>query len=315
VNRPALGQFDGTVLGGAHDHSAAALVSTDPVFGLHRESTYFHATLRDADGQLYSAMRRLADPPGWPARLLTRSSLATGLVDRHDLPVRTAASAAVSAELHGHTVVYSAPAGDSAVVFECKVGRDSLRWSEGAALTLSGHDVSQGLQWYLPDSAGSMLYVSRLFDVHGTFHGAPVQGIAGVDQVFLEPGRQNYVDDPLTERHLSMAWCTWANRYDDGTSESGHVAFGPGRFGFAVRSTSTGEVQVAAAVSGSLEVVGGSPDHARFEIDGGVWEYRVDDRGRCTPFGGPVLQSEGCLRRVGDTRTPVAWSASLEVPA
>jgi len=315
MNAPRLGGFGGAAVGGAHDHSVAALLDDRPVLGLRRESTYLFANLRDSSGQVYSAMRRRSDPPGWPNRLLTRSSVATGVIDRHDLPVRTAASAAISATLDDGAAVFSVPSTADAESFECRVSGDDLHWSEGAALSVGGSDVSQGLQWYLPDTAGSMLYVSRLFRVEGTFHDTPVRGIAGVDQVFLGPGRVNYVDDPLTERHLSLAWSTWANVYDDGTSESGHVAFGPGRFGFAVRSTSAGEVHVAQHVSGSLSLVGGSPDHATFEIDGAVWEYIVDERGHCAPLGGPVLQSEGCLRRVGDTRTPVAWSASLEVPA
>ncbi|MDO8389525.1 MAG: hypothetical protein Q7V57_03475 [Actinomycetota bacterium] len=315
MSAPRLGGFDGAVVGGAHDHDPSALLSGAPVLGLRRESTYLFASLRDADGRMYSAMRRQSDPAGWPNRLLTRSSLATGAIDRHDLPVRTAASAAISSTLRADEAVFSAPSSEGSEPFECTVTNTALRWSEGAALHLAGHDVSQGLQWYLPDAAGSMLYVSRLFHVEGTFHGTPVEGIAGVDQVFLEPGRANYVDDPLTARHLSLAWTTWANVYDDGTSESGHAAFGPGRFGFAVRSTNAGDVHVAQHVSGSLSLVGGSPDHATFEIDGAEWEYIVDDLGHCPPLGGPVLQSEGCLRRVGDTRTPLAWSASLEVPA
>lgn len=312
---PRLGGFDGAVVGGAHDHSATALLDATPVLGLRRESTYLFASLRDADDHVYSVMRRLCEPPGWPSRLLTRSSVASGVIDRHDLPVRTAASAAITGTLEDGTAVFSAPPADGAEPCECRVSADRLRWSEGMALAVAGSDVSQGLQWYLPDSAGSMLYVSRLFHLEGTFHDTAVRGIAGVDQVFLDPGRVNYVDDPLTERHLSLAWSTWANVYDDGSSESGHYAFGPGGFGFAVRSTGDGTVHVAGHVSGSLSLVGGSPDHATFEIDGEVWEYIVDERGHCAPLGGPVLQSEGCLRRVGDTRTPIVWSASMEVPA
>lgn len=307
--------FSGTVVAGAHDGELAALLSSAPVSGLQRESTYFHALLRDADGNLYSTMRRLCAPGGWPNRLFTRSSVATGHIDRHDLPVRTAASAAIDATLRDGAAVFAGPPADDCEPFAATVSATSLRWAEGAALDLAGDDISQGLQWHLQDAAGSELYVSRLFEVRGRFHDTPVHGIAGVDQVFLEPGRHNYVDDPITAGHLSLAWCTWANRYDDGSAESGHVAFGPGTFAFAVRSGSDGRVHAGTRINGAVELDGGSPDRARFEIDDEVWEYTADTNGRCVPLGGPVVQSEGCLRRVGDSRTPIVWSASMEVPA
>ena len=50
--------FSGAVRVGGYDHSPAALLSAEPVSGLYRESTYFIAHVLDADGHVYSAMRR-----------------------------------------------------------------------------------------------------------------------------------------------------------------------------------------------------------------------------------------------------------------
>ncbi len=312
---PRRGGFGGAVIGGAHDGDPHQLISAAPAFGLTRESTYLYGTLRDADENLYSVMRRRSHPGAWPTRLWTRSSLGANGLDRHDLALRSASTSKMAAIADGDSTRFVAAAVDGDQPMECTLGPERVDWSEGAILHVAGNDVSHGLQWYLPDPDGSMLYVSRLFIVDGHFDNVAVRGIVGIDDVFLEPGRRNYIDDPITAHHRSQAWCTWATLYDDGSSESGHVAFGPDRFGFGIRSASNGAVDIASNVSGTVTMHDGLPEHASFRIDGQDWEFVVDQHGRCAPTGGPVLQAEGWLRRGGETRRPTVWSASLEVPA
>lgn len=305
------------MIAGAHDGDPAFLLTNEPVLGLLRDSTYFYATLRDESGTLYSVMRRHTQPVAWPSRLWLRASSSTTGLSRLDLPQRSAAAAGVSAVAiaSGDGVCFAAEALGDDQPLACVVTATNLTWDEGAILHLSGTDISPGLQWHLPDADGSMLYVSRLFVVDGHLAGTPVRGVAGVDDVFLNAGRRNYVDDPITRHHLSTAWCTWATAYDDDIAESGHVACGPGRFGFAIRSTPSGEIQIGNHVGGDVTYFDGLPTHATFDIDGELWEFEVDQFGRCAPAGGPVLQAEGLFRRRGDTRRPTVWSASLEVPS
>ncbi len=312
---PRRGGFGGAVVGGAHDGDPHQLTSAAPAFGLTRESTYLYGTLRDADENLYTVMRRRSQSGAWPTRLWTRSSLGANGLDRHDLSFRSACTTSVAVVADRDSTRFEADAHGGDQPMECMLGPERVDWSEGAILHVAGNDVSPGLQWYLPDPDGSMLYVSRLFIVDGHFDNVAVRGVVGIDDVFLDTGRRNYVDDPITAHHRSQAWCTWATLYDDGSAESGHVAFGPDRFGFGIRSASNGAVDIATNVSGTVTMNAGLPEHASFRIDDQEWEFVVDQHGRCAPTGGPVLQAEGWLRRSGETRRPTVWSASLEVPA
>ena len=314
-SQPRRGGFGGAVIAGAHDGNPLRLLSDEAIFGLTRDSTYLFGMLRDADGRLWSVMRRRASAPSWPNRLWVRSSFGPAGLDRHDLPQRSATAARVMAAADRGSARFYADAADEDEPMTCTVGPDRVEWAEGSILQLSGSDVSQGLQWYLPDVDGSMLYASRLFAVDGHLLATPVRGIVGLEDVFLDPGRSNYVDDPITRHRLSTAWCSWATCYDDGTAESGHVAFGPGRFGFGMRSSADGALDIGAKVQGEVTLEDVAPVHATFEIDGQQWEFVVDPYGRCAPLGGPVRQAEGLFQRVGESRRPIVWSASLEVPA
>ena len=161
-----------------------------------------------------------------------------------------------------------------------------------------------------------MWYRSRIFRATGAVDGVPVDGFVGCDEVHLAPGRQNYVDDPLTATHLSEAWCTWATAYDDGSVEAGHVAFGRDGFAFGLRSTD-GVATVTTNVSGTVtHDAHGCPARIAFDVDGDRWEFVADARGfAAEPLPGPVRQAEGWCHRVGETRRPVVWCATPEVPA
>ena len=81
VHLSPTGSFDCAALASGRRFDAGELLSDDPVLGLQREAGYIWGTLRDEDGELYSAMRRIA-PPGaaqgsvlsLPGKLLVVSS-------------------------------------------------------------------------------------------------------------------------------------------------------------------------------------------------------------------------------------------------
>jgi hypothetical protein len=289
--------------------------SEHPVLGLVRESTYVYGTFRDAGAELHTAMRRFQAVPGDPPRrLLLQSTLGSPALRRHPAGDRTGSSPAVVRHLAGTTLRLDAP-GEGG--YQVEIGSEGMRWVEPGVLTLAtGSEIRPGLQWYLPDPSGSMLYVSRLFEATGTVLDRPVVGFVGYDEVHLDAGARNYVDDPLTRDHLSSAWCTWASSYGDGTAEAGHVAFGPGGFGFAAW-TDGGTARIGAKVEGRvLDADAAGAVRVDFTVDGQVWEYARDPRGSMPDMaGGAVSPVEGRLRRRGDDRTVRAWFASLEVPA
>jgi hypothetical protein len=242
-------------------------------------------------------MRRFSLPGSWPAGLLLQSNVGRDGIARH----------ATDSE--------SARSDDSSLALHVDLTEGSLRWLEADLLDVSGDEVSPSLQWHLPGEDG-ILYASRIFRVSGWVVGQEVDGFVGVDEVSLGTGRRNYVDDPITAGHLSHAWCTWATAYDDGSVEAGHVAFGRDGFWFGMRAAD-GVTHVAESVTGVVERDDrGVPKRIEFEIDGEPWEFFADPRGHpIEPLPGPVRQAEGWFRRVGETRTPVVWCATPEVPA
>ncbi len=299
------------VVAGPYDGVLSDMLGGRAIEGLVRESTYLWAVLRSRGDRpdIYSAMRRLSDGPVWPARLLLQSNHDSPGIQRHS----TASKAARSIDV----VDWSAERSGDAEPFGLTLEPGSIRWSEGAILDLAGGEVEPGLQWWLPASPQheSMRYASRIFKVTGSCDGVDVDGFVGCDEVHLTPGRQNYIDDPITATHLSQAWCTWAAAYDDGTVEAGHAAFGRDGFGFGLRADGT-SARTTTRVAGVAERNDlGCPIRVTFDIDGAPWEFTADRRGcPLEPLPGPVLQAEGWFRRVGETRRPTVWCATPEVP-
>ena len=288
--------------------------------GLVHDSTYVWGLFRSEGDppDIWSALRRLSSGATWPSRLLVQTNAEADGIAQHRLHGQAARSVDAVASSAGATPGWHAAAIDGAEPFDVAIDADGLRWTEGALLQVAGVEVTPGLQWCLPPGRGGegMWYRSRIFRVAGHLDGVAVDGFAGCDEVHLAPGRQNYVDDPLTATHLSDAWCTWATAYDDGSVEAGHAAFGRDGFGFGLRCTD-GVATVTTDVAGSVtRDERGLPAHIAFDVDGEAWEFTADPRGLPRqPLPGPVRQAEGWFRRVGETRRPVVWCATPEVPA
>lgn len=288
--------------------------------GLVIDSTYVWGLFRSAGERpdIWSALRRLSAGATWPSRLLVQTNAGADGIAQHRRERQAARSVDAVASGAAAAPRWRADETEGAEPFELAIDDAGIHWGEGGLLQLIGAEVTPGLQWCLPKGEGGegMWYRSRIFRVSGTLDGVAVEGFVGCDEVHLAPGRRNYVDDPLTATHLSDAWCTWATAYDDGSVEAGHVAFGRDGFGFGLRSTD-GVAAATTRVAGSVMRDGlGFPAHIAFVIDGEAWEFSADPRGLAAqPLPGPVRQAEGWFRRVGETRRPVVWCATPEVPA
>jgi len=311
-----------TIIAGPYDGTLGAAVEGHVIDGLVEESTYLWGLFRSAssDPDVFQVMRRLSSEPAWPARLLLQTNTsADGM-----RPLQTARTAARSADAR-HPQATAGPgwiAGptDDAEPLLFTVDGGHVHWLEGDILDLEGEEVTPGLQWCLLPTAEGMRYASRIFRVAGHVDAVPVDGFVGMDVVHLQSGKRNYLDDPITAHRLSSAWCTWAAEWEDGQIEAGHASFGPNGFGFAVRAD--GRIaHVATNVTGTATTDDhGCPTHITFELQGPsgseAWEFIADPRALpLEPLPGPVRQAEGLFRRVGDTRRPITWCATAEIPA
>lgn len=308
------------VLVGTYDGALTPEVSGVEVVGLERESTYLWGLFRSRGEHpdIYSTLRRLSPTRAWPARLLVQSNREATGIRKIEMRSAAARSAEVASTMDGADQRHVVAGIDDAESFEFALVDDTVRWTEGDILSLDGREVGPGLQWSLPVDVGGdgIRYASRIFRVSGTIEGVAIDGFVGCDQVHLAPGRQNYVDDPLTASHLSNAWCTWACEYDDGSIEAGHTAFGRDGFGFGLRSTNSRSVTTTEVAGDVTGVERGCPTQITVQVDGESWEFVADERGLpLEPLPGPVRQAEGWFGRVGETRRPVVWCATPEVPA
>jgi len=312
-----------TIVAGSYDGTLEPVLQGHAVEGLVEESTYLWGLFRtrSARPDVFQVMRRMAHGAAWPARLLLNSNVGTNGMVRHRIDRTAARSTDIIRRSIPSGVELSAPGAESEPLrFAIEDAR--AHWSEGGILQIEGEEVRPGLQWCLLPSPGGngMRYTSRIFLVQGQIDDVEVDGFIGMDAVHLQPGHHNYVDDPITAGHLSSAWCTWATAYDDGTVEAGHAAFGPNGFGFALRADAD-TAYVGETVSGtSTANAEGFPTHITFDIHDGSavdkWEFHADPTALpLEPLPGPVRQAEGVFRRVGETRQPVVWCATPEVPA
>lgn len=305
---------------GAFDGDRAGVFGSQAAEQLVHESTYLWGMLRSrgVDPDIWTALRRMSVGASWPARLLLQTNAGADGLHKHQPALQ--ATRSVDATECGALAqpAWHAPASEGTQPFEFAISPAGVAWAEGALLDLAGVEVTPGLQWQVAadDDHEGMWYRSRIFQVAGMIDGVAVDGFVGCDEVHLAPGRQNYIDDPLTMTHLSGAWCTWATAYHDGSVEAGHAAFGRNGFGFGLRAAD-GAVSATTAVSGTvIRDDRGCPTHISFTIDGEEWEFDSDERGmpeQALP--GPVRQAEGWFRRVGESRRPVVWCATPEIPA
>jgi hypothetical protein len=323
---PERGSFGGKAIVGPHQASAAAMIDPRPIFGLPRERTFFYGNLRDAEGNLYEIVRAIAAPGvGGFDGLLVQSSI--GKDGLHIMPQLTAGgvkSTGSTADLEGGNAVWTSAPDAVGKPFRMAMSADgnNSRWFEKDLMDLTGTLLGPGLQWHIPDPAGSELYVSQIFEMKGVLLGKPVRGMMGFDQSYLPQGMLMYGgEDPLFRKDMHhRAWFTWATRYTDGSFDAGHFVLGTDRIGFALLTNERSELTLATEVSGTVKLVASGiwPERIDLKVNGVAWEFLPDPKGRMPDMLGggaqsPTPQIEGRWRRVGDGRKPETWFAWGEV--
>lgn len=318
---PRKGDFGWAALAGGREVVPSEYTDNRSYFGLEREAGYLWGTLRDQEGLPLSFMRRLPDPDAADTAAGTSGSLGDKLVlqaawdEASDLRIRKEARTAPPAQgltrtLEDDRAVFrSLSEGDMLL----SLGAKDVRWVERDVIDVAGEQVGPGLQWYLPGRDAAIFYPTTTWQVSGTALGRPVEGFLFYEEAYMPPGGRLYVaHDPLLGDELHTTWFSWATRWDDGELEIGHFLFGHDRFAVAVIGDGDGNVRVPS----SMEAVvtrssdGYWCDRIDYMLDGEKWEMVAAPDGRMVDLGQvPNPQQEGIVRRVGETRTPLAWMA------
>ena len=323
---PRTGDFDGAALASARYIDPAQWNSDDPILGLVREAGYLYGTVRDSAGEMYSIARRIPareDVAPDTARgfrslgsaLILLSTLSPTGESRDLMRLRRGARTAPRSDGLRRTprsdgVRFASTSSDTGAM-QLDLGVDSFAYREDGLVDVAGQRNCPALQWYLPGPEAAVLYLTQTWEVEGSVLGREVRGFLSWEEAYMYPGGRMYIaKDPLDAVDY-FSWYSGATRFSDGTTEVRHFSLGGKSFGFAVASSSMGEVTAGRHVSGVVHLREDDwHEGIDVDVDGVAWRCEPDRRGHMElgPIANP--QQEGRIFRADDTRTPeihMAW--------
>jgi hypothetical protein len=321
---PKKGDLQHFIACGPFTPSLTDLMESRGYHGLTLEASYLYGTVRDRKGDMYTLLRRV--PSHVPSSLsetdTTRKAPGRRLMfqtnrgdpDLHfNLEVMKNAGVSDGYTLNASDdrVSYRSGAEPKGNAWSIDVFPDALEWREDQVLDLKGTMIPLALQWYLIDREDSLFYSSRNFRVSGEVMGEPVEGFIFLDQVYMPEGGRLYAHrDSLMGQAIEVCWFSWGTEWDDGTIEIGHFLGGNDRaaFGMATDGKTLTLLTNDVSVDVKRDEAGYWHDGIAIDAGGERWEIVPDPRGRqvdMMQLANP--QQEGLVRRVGETRKPVAW--------
>lgn len=310
---PRRGDFNGRTLVGEHQPDPMEMVADTSFFGLTNMLTCIYATVRDRDGEIYTAVRNGEPKEGAPRHLMLMTTLGGNDCLRfHRAGKLSARSSGWQRTRSDEELRLDSAPAEQGRPFHAVFRPTSFEYEEEGTLELSGPLVGPGLHWALLGRERGIYYVSQIYEVEGHVFDQPVRGFAAWDDVYLPKGGTLYVDDPLITEKVEISWCTWGTRYKDGTLEVGHFAFGHGHYGFGLINNQDGLLLATSDVDGVVTPSDdvNFPKRVEYVVAGERWEFVPDPRGACRdlmPWPNP--QFEGQMRRVGERREREVWWA------
>ena len=300
--------------------------ATTSHFGLSLYMNTQYATFRDEEGTWYNAQRviegelagamgvyRAGDSEMMPEANRSHVGMCYGRLQGAEHITENAPAGPLS----GHN---PEPGGWGSEPLRLVQGSERCSWREGALLSVSGPMVA-AFQWYVPAPDGGMFFTAHPHRVSGSYLGRPVEGFCLNDQIYLPRGVTYATSEFFGSVHVALV--SGGTEYEDGSVEVFQIGLGRDRFAFACIADQSGVRHQTTNVSGSLQRDDrGFPTHIAWDIDGESWEWIPDDVPELLGFstdmdvpdsGVPAYRAcEGRVRRVGDTRRPVAWMAYVE---
>ena len=294
----------------------ADLMPDATYFGLVLLANYHYSTFWDADGNVVAPMRKFHTEMSSGLSLQTNAGRDHLAVD-FDALARSQRGVGLRWALDGDDVTIRAARTPFSEPIDVRITERTIEWSEGDLLSLIGELLGDGVQWYAPmrDERGGTYYATQVYRAEGVVQGREVTGFMGVDSLYGPPG-QVYQTSWLFNG-VEMAWGYFANTYDDGAFECGHLAFGADHWGFAAIQDQDGEVAFVSDVDCDIEL---GPtkyvERATYDVRGEPWVFSAIERGEMRDL---ARQRDdryhavaGVVRRAGDSRTPSLSMAWLE---
>ncbi|HYH48237.1 MAG TPA: hypothetical protein VEG38_01695 [Acidimicrobiia bacterium] len=307
-DHPAIGRFDHQSIVGTYAPSLAVLDQRTLRAGLGVQVVYLYGGWREGDGTLHVFERKFVGPMTAGLWLMR---VENGKVKMDAASARTVRGEAKRSYSSGEVVwqghmLEGHTKGSGEAGMRLRFTEGALDWQEGDILDLAGRLVGPGLQVSAPDPTEPFYYSSQLYEVQGRVLGADVDGFVFVDHSAWPPGTD--WKEYCVFNHLQLGWEAFANRYEDGTIEWGHLCIGADRFSFAMVGDADGAVALNTVdVTGGVDVRDDEyAARAVWQAGPHTWIFELEEGGELAEFtearwGGYRAQA-GLTRRVGDQR-------------
>jgi hypothetical protein len=302
-----VGEFNHVAVTSSYTPSLDVHLPYNTPLGLPEQILYLYGGWRDANGVLHVFERKFIGPMTAGLWLMNARDGKVRIEPVSAQTVRGEVKRQFSDDeilLHGAMME---KVGGSGGAFSFKVTPGAFEWAEGDILALSGSLVGPGAQIYAADATEPILYISELYKVTGEVLGDQVEGFVFYDHVYYPAGYD--WKEYRVFKDLQLGWEAFANEYDDGTVEWGHLCIGRNGFNFSAVSNNDGPVSMETGTIGGLDIEG-DEDWAQRGVwrdsEGRTWTFELEDGGQLSEFtaarwGGYRAQA-GHTRRVGESR-------------
>jgi hypothetical protein len=313
---PRRADFDHQPLVGFFRPEADQHLLHKSYFGLPLEGTYFYGIMRTEENEEFAFIRKA----------ITYTTRDISIMAAEDTGLRVHATSAQGAKgckvERGYVDGRETFAGglSRGANFEVQLGDQDFLWreqgSEDALLAISGTLAAPGFQVYVPwrtaegeggelGESGACFYTSTPYLAEGTMLGKRVIGFFAVDHSYL-PNGVGWNNSAIWMR-LQGGWNVFANEYEDGSIEWGHMSIGADRFRFVAVSSANSVLVNSPSVQEKIEWRDEEfVDRITFDVgDGQPWEFVTDPNGKMLDFSAarPGWSGHtGVIRRIGETR-------------
>ena len=277
-------------------------------FGLTLLGCYLCSWFQDDNGDLRAPMRKFASEMSSGLSLQTNAGLDHLAVDQ-DALAGSQRGVGVRWRLEDGAVTIRAGRTPLSEPVDVEITDRRLTWCEGDLFAVEADLLGCGFQWYTPmrELGGGNYYASQLYRARGTVGGHRVEGFIGLEQLYGPPG-QVYQTSPYFNG-IELAWNFFANCYDDGSFECGHLCYGAEHWGFAMIADQNGPVVLATDLEADVVLRPSAyVDRVTYHVPGAAWEFVASERGEMRDLArareDKYHGQAGVVRRVGDARSP-----------
>jgi len=224
-----FGDFGHRTIVGAYRPDLSTMEPDHQVFGLNQQIQWLYGFLRDGDGIVYVPERKF------------NASLTGGLFlmsgESGTLNVNHGTGRSARGELRRiiepdhrrwHEPVFQRlPSGivrHDEQPFLLDLTNDRIEYGEGDLLQLEGPSAGLGVQFLDASRFEPLFYSSLCFWVQGEVLGKAVEGPIFFDSTYWRHGHE--WKECRHYKHLQVGWHVFANKYEDGSVEWGHLVVG-----------------------------------------------------------------------------------------